>query len=166
MTKQGEQFKDYIKEEKSKVNNKENLQKNEKIKLKNSIIQNESTKVRRYGNSPMINSLLNKKKGNPKHRSSQGQTLKNELFQKIKNGISQTNKLGIQFKNFIYHYFSCFKRNKVSNFIDFSQQKITEYTDINFIVNKILEFEKFKHIFFNENQLKQFVFIPKHKVNN
>ncbi|EAR86892.1 transmembrane protein, putative (macronuclear) [Tetrahymena thermophila SB210] len=174
MTKQGEQFNDYIKEEKSQVNNKENLKKNEKIKLQNSIIQNESPKVRRDGDSPMANSLLNKKDGSPKQneqtdnisqRSYKGQTLKNELFQKIKKGISQTNKLSIQFKDFIYHYFSCFKRNKVSNFIDFSQQKITEYTDINFIVNKILEFEKFKHLFLNENQLKLFEFISKPKVS-
>ncbi|EAR86895.1 transmembrane protein, putative (macronuclear) [Tetrahymena thermophila SB210] len=174
MTKQGEQFKDYIKEEKSKVNNKENLKKNEKIKLQNSIIQNVSPKVRRDGDSPMANSLISKKEDSPKQNQQSGnisqssdkdQTLKYELFQKIKKGISQTKKLSIQLKDFIYYYFSCFKRNKVSNFIDFSQQKITEYTDINFIVNKILEFEKFKHLFLNENQLQLFEFISKPKVS-
>jgi hypothetical protein len=62
-------------------------------------------------------------------------------------------------KEIISSYFS-----SKNNYIKAGMKRIEENLDIRYLVKKLMEVEKLKHIFLNEDQLKLFDLIPKPKI--
>ncbi|EAS05636.2 ubiquitin-conjugating enzyme family protein (macronuclear) [Tetrahymena thermophila SB210] len=77
----------------------------------------------------------------------------------------QFNVIKIQTREYLSQYFSCFK-SQMRELINFGTKQIFGYTDICFIVNKLIELEKLKAILLNEEQIKLFDFIPKPSINH
>ncbi|KAL4490774.1 hypothetical protein ABPG72_021828 [Tetrahymena utriculariae] len=57
------------------------------------------------------------------------------------------------------------KSSDVIEMVNLGTQQILSYTDICFVVNKLIELEKLKTIILNEQQIKLFDFIPKPKID-
>ncbi|EAS05637.1 ubiquitin-conjugating enzyme family protein (macronuclear) [Tetrahymena thermophila SB210] len=77
--------------------------------------------------------------------------------------------VGIKIKSseYLAYYFDCFKifNNEVFEIINFGTKHILNYTDICFIVNKLIELEKLKALLLNEQQIQLFDFIPKPQID-
>ncbi|EAS05638.2 ubiquitin-conjugating enzyme family protein (macronuclear) [Tetrahymena thermophila SB210] len=76
--------------------------------------------------------------------------------------------LGIKIKSreYLAYYFNCFKicKNEMFEIVNFGTKQILNYTDICFIVNKLIELEKLKALLLNEQQIQLFDFIPKPQI--
>ncbi|KAL4483017.1 hypothetical protein ABPG74_019043 [Tetrahymena malaccensis] len=70
----------------------------------------------------------------------------------------------IQTREYLSYYFNCFKSD-MSELVNFGTKQILGYTDICFIVNKLIELEKLKSVLLNEEQIQLFDFIPKPQIN-
>ncbi|EWS71483.1 ubiquitin-conjugating enzyme family protein (macronuclear) [Tetrahymena thermophila SB210] len=77
--------------------------------------------------------------------------------------------IGIKIKSseYLAYYFNCFKifNNEKLEIINFGTKQILNYTDICFIVNKLIELEKLKALLLNEQQIYLFDFIPKPQID-
>ncbi|KAL4509624.1 hypothetical protein ABPG73_022840 [Tetrahymena malaccensis] len=77
--------------------------------------------------------------------------------------------MGIQVKSreYLAYYFNCFKfcKNEMFEIVNFGTNQILNYTDICFIVNKLIELEKLKALLLNEQQIQLFDFIPKPQIS-
>ncbi|EAR86389.1 transmembrane protein, putative (macronuclear) [Tetrahymena thermophila SB210] len=64
------------------------------------------------------------------------------------------------------YYLQCFKcfKSDIQLILSFGTKKIYEFTDICYIVNKLIEVEKIKHLILNDQQLKLFEYVPKPKI--
>ncbi|KAL4475040.1 hypothetical protein ABPG74_001736 [Tetrahymena malaccensis] len=64
------------------------------------------------------------------------------------------------------YYLQCFKcfKSEIQMILNFGTKKIYEFTDICYIVNKLIEVEKIKHLILNDQQLKLFEYVPKPKI--
>ncbi|EAR86356.1 ubiquitin-conjugating enzyme family protein (macronuclear) [Tetrahymena thermophila SB210] len=69
----------------------------------------------------------------------------------------------IEYFKYYLKCFSCFKSD-IQTILNFGTNKIYEFTDICFIVNKLIEVEKLKHLLLNDQQLKLFEYVPKPKI--
>ncbi|EAS05639.2 ubiquitin-conjugating enzyme family protein (macronuclear) [Tetrahymena thermophila SB210] len=70
----------------------------------------------------------------------------------------------IQTREYFSYYFNCFKSD-MNELINYGTKQILAYTDICFIVNKLIELEKLKAILLNDEQIQLFDFIPKPQIN-
>ncbi|KAL4512150.1 hypothetical protein ABPG72_005152 [Tetrahymena utriculariae] len=78
--------------------------------------------------------------------------------------LTQNLKFGVQnILNTIFNVFKCFKSD-IQMILNFGTKNIYEFTDICYIVNKLIEVEKIKHLILNDQQLKLFDFVPKPKI--
>ncbi|EAR94853.2 ubiquitin-conjugating enzyme family protein (macronuclear) [Tetrahymena thermophila SB210] len=79
----------------------------------------------------------------------------------------QFNKISVKTSEFLYYYLNCFKlfKSDVIEMVNFGTQQILSYTDVCFVVNKLIELEKLKTVILNEQQVKLFDFIPKPKID-
>ncbi|EAR85869.2 transmembrane protein, putative (macronuclear) [Tetrahymena thermophila SB210] len=96
--------------------------------------------------------------------SVQNSKSKGQIFEKVKKGINYISDFTISSYDYILFYLKCFKSSELYNFLSYSTNKITELTDIEFILNKLIELEKLKHLLLNQQQLKLFDYIPKPKI--
>ncbi|KAL4463996.1 hypothetical protein ABPG74_005933 [Tetrahymena malaccensis] len=139
---------------KNKFKSSKKMKKNSKSFEKNDLdqIQNEEIKINEKQNST------------PQGFSVQQTNLKSQLFEKLKQGISCVSNLTISTLDYMLFYFKCLKSSELNNLLSYSTKKIEELTDITFILDKLIELEKLKHLLLNENQLKLFEYIPKPKI--
>ncbi|KAL4483016.1 hypothetical protein ABPG74_019042 [Tetrahymena malaccensis] len=93
---------------------------------------------------------------NEKNQVKNNKTFKENFKQKLIG-------LKIKTKQHLAQYFSCFKIFKcdMTEIFNFGTNQILKYTDICFIVNKLIEFEKLKALLLNEQQTQLFNYIPK-----
>lgn len=86
----------------------------------------------------------------------------------IKKISSSFNKIQVNTIEYFSYYFGCMGMLKSESFdiLKFGMKKISTYTDICFIINKLLEIEKLKHLILNDEQIKLFEFIPKPKIDS
>ncbi|KAL4512148.1 hypothetical protein ABPG72_005150 [Tetrahymena utriculariae] len=79
---------------------------------------------------------------------------------------SMYNEFKIRSTEYFKYYLQCFKcfKSDIQTILNFGTNKIYEFTDICFIVNKLIEVEKLKHLLLNDQQLKLFEYIPKPKI--
>ncbi|EAR94854.2 ubiquitin-conjugating enzyme family protein (macronuclear) [Tetrahymena thermophila SB210] len=150
------------------INEIQNLQKkpsnsNRKSKQKNKTIQKQLSEQNQF--KQKINRKLNEKfsvfqlSGNL-----QKQQKKQSFKQYVK---EQFNKISVKTSEFLYYYLNCFKlfKSDVIEMVNFGTQQILSYTDVCFVVNKLIELEKLKTVILNEQQVKLFDFIPKPKID-
>ncbi|KAL4479856.1 hypothetical protein ABPG74_020372 [Tetrahymena malaccensis] len=135
-------------------------------------------------NSSQLNNKDNKKlnQGNLQHQNNNNNLEVSSSFNVFKanqnNNASQNNKsvfreklhdFQVKTSEYFSYYFNCFnnfKQNDFSKIIHLGSQKIQNYTDVCFIVNKLIEFEKLKTLVLNDQQLKLFNFIPKPQLDS
>ncbi|KAL4463998.1 hypothetical protein ABPG74_005935 [Tetrahymena malaccensis] len=143
-----------LKHLKNKFKSSKKMKKSIKSLEKNDIdqIQNEQIKINEKQNST------------PQDFSVQQTNLKSQLFEKMKQGISCVSKFTISSLDYMLFYFKCLKSSELNNLLSYSTKKIEELTDITFILDKLIELEKLKHLLLNEKQLKLFDYIPKPKI--
>ncbi|KAL4475041.1 hypothetical protein ABPG74_001737 [Tetrahymena malaccensis] len=79
---------------------------------------------------------------------------------------SMYNEFKIRSIEYFKYYLQCFKcfKSDIQTILNFGTNKIYEFTDICFIVNKLIEVEKLKHLLLNDQQLKLFEYVPKPKI--
>ncbi|KAL4461609.1 hypothetical protein ABPG74_016233 [Tetrahymena malaccensis] len=100
---------------------------------------------------------------NEKEEANQKQINKN-LKQVLKD---QMRNVKIKTSEFFYYYLSYFRRFKseIYQVIDFGTQQILDFTDVCFVVNKLIELEKLKTVILNDEQIKLFEFIPRPQID-
>ncbi|KAL4450521.1 hypothetical protein ABPG74_019419 [Tetrahymena malaccensis] len=76
---------------------------------------------------------------------------------------TQFSELQIKFKDYIFNYFRYFKcfQTKKQKLITYGTNKLYNYLDVFYIINKMIEVEKLKHLLLNENQIKIFEYLPR-----
>ncbi|KAL4490812.1 hypothetical protein ABPG72_021866 [Tetrahymena utriculariae] len=75
----------------------------------------------------------------------------------------QIQSIQIKTSEFCCYYLNCFRRlqSEVYQIVNFGTQQIFNYTDIYFVVNKLIELEKLKTVILNDQQIKLFEFLPR-----
>lgn len=65
---------------------------------------------------------------------------------------NQLRNMSVKTSEYISYYLNCFNlfKSEVYEIVNFGTKQIYNYTDICFIVNKLLEFEKLKNIVLND----------------
>ncbi|KAL4507021.1 hypothetical protein ABPG72_001814 [Tetrahymena utriculariae] len=93
-----------------------------------------------------------------------------EIYQNNKSVFrNKLHDIQVKTSEYVSYYFNCFnvfKQNDVSKTIHPGSQKLQNYTDVCFIINKLIEFEKLKTLVLNDQQLKLFNFIPKPQLDS
>ncbi|KAL4450520.1 hypothetical protein ABPG74_019418 [Tetrahymena malaccensis] len=81
--------------------------------------------------------------------------------------------LQIYIKDYLLYYLSCFKcfQTTKQKLIKFGTNKLYSYLDVHYLINKMIEIEKLKHLLLNENQIKLFEYLPRpvlkiHEIDN
>ncbi|KAL4490811.1 hypothetical protein ABPG72_021865 [Tetrahymena utriculariae] len=93
-----------------------------------------------------------------------GTKLVNKTINEKKNSINQQKINVFRLANYQRRVVKRFK-SEAYQMVDFGTQQILNYTDICFVVNKLIELEKLKTVILNDQQIKLFEFIPRSQID-
>ncbi|KAL4432652.1 hypothetical protein ABPG74_004945 [Tetrahymena malaccensis] len=134
--------------------------------------KNKKTKKKSHFNTKQLkdtkNSILQNdtlsKQSSPQEQMNSPLSKNNSIKEAARN-FFKTNfsELEVKFKDYIFYYFRYFKSFQTTKqkIITYGTNKLYNHLDIFYIVNKLIEVEKLKHLLLNENQIKLFQYLPR-----